>query len=587
MDPSYRVEYILCRNVHAMFGGYKMGDMPLISVIVIFYNAEQFIEEAIESVFAQTNVNWELLLVDDGTIDKSTAIAQRYAEKYPQKVRYLEHPDHHNRGMSASRNLGIANARGEFIAFLDADDVWLPHKLELQAAALNSQPKAAMVYGRTQWWYSWTGNPEDRRCDFIHELGVHPNSLLQPPRLLACFLRMEGISPCICSVLIRRAALEQIGGFEETFQGLYEDQVLIAKVCLLAPVFVMSECLARYRQHPESNTSITRESKGYAGARQMFLEWLAVYLSEKNIKGGEVWNALQIEMLPFRYPHLFRLLQCARRSFLDRLVRLVHRLKLRLWGLPLFRQLRCLQFRRLRPVGNGKQNGTPIVRYYWNKFLTQHQADIQGTVLEIGSTDTIWRYGGRAVIHADAIDLVPHSPEVTIVADLSRADHVPSDRYDCFVNQFTTHLIYDIEAALFHTIRILKPGGVLLINFPCVDYYFPRGLDMGTGASLFMYWWFTPIQVENLFRHLGLQGVDYALDVYGNLFARIAYQLNLPAEELSRRELEHSDLGHPLLVCARVIKPASWRGVKPPYRDPWRPEVIPAQWNPTTGHYAT
>ena len=149
------------------------------------------------------------------------------------------------------------------------------------------------------------------------------------------------------------------------------------------------------------------------------------------------------------------------------------------------------------------------------------------------------------------------------------------------------HLIYDIEAAIYHAIRILKPGGVLLVNFPCVDYYFPHGLDMGTGEPLFLYWWFTPIQVENLFRRAGLGGADYVLEVYGNLFARIAYQLNLPAEELTKHELEYSDPGHPLLICARVIKPESWQGIKPPYRDPWRPEVTPAQWNPVTGHYAT
>src|SRR3990172_11731590 len=126
-----------------------MSEKPLVSVIIIFYNEERFIEEALECVFAQTYTNWELLLVDDGTTDNSTAIAQRYAEKYPEKVYYLEHPGHQNRGMSATRNLVIANAKGEFIAFLDADDVWLPHKLERQLAIIESQPDAAMVYGPT------------------------------------------------------------------------------------------------------------------------------------------------------------------------------------------------------------------------------------------------------------------------------------------------------------------------------------------------------------------------------------------------------------------------------------------------------
>src|SRR6266705_5088814 len=161
-------------------------------------------------------------------------------------------------------------------------------------------------------------------------------------------------------------------------------------------------------------------------------------------------------------------------------------------------------------------------------YLEAHKADIRGTALEIGTTETIRQFGRIAVTRAEAIDLSLHSPEVTVVADLSRADNVPSDHYDCFVNQFTMHLIYDAEAALYHSIRILKPGGVLLVNFPCVDYYFPRGLDMHTGAPLFLFWWFTPIQVENLMRRLGLAQDQYELTIYGNLFARVAYQMNMP-----------------------------------------------------------
>jgi glycosyltransferase involved in cell wall biosynthesis len=72
-------------------------------------------------------------------------------------VRYLEHEGHQNLGMSASRNLGIRHAQGEYLAILDADDVWLLHILEEQVAVLESHPEAAIVYGSLYWWYSWTG----------------------------------------------------------------------------------------------------------------------------------------------------------------------------------------------------------------------------------------------------------------------------------------------------------------------------------------------------------------------------------------------------------------------------------------------
>ncbi|MEZ4714252.1 MAG: class I SAM-dependent methyltransferase [Caldilineaceae bacterium] len=253
---------------------------------------------------------------------------------------------------------------------------------------------------------------------------------------------------------------------------------------------------------------------------------------------------------------------------------------------PLIRHLRTLRFRRLRPVDAGKSSGLSVIRYYWADFLTQHRADIRGRCLEVGETSTIRDFGGSAITQADAIDLAAHGPDVRVVADLSRADHVAADQYDCFVNQFTTTVIFDIEAALYHAIRILKPGGVLLINFWCVDFYLHRGLNMGTGAPLYMHHWFTPIQIENMLRRLALTENDFAVKIYGNLLARQLFLLNIPAKELTPTERDHVDPGQPLLICVRIVKPAAWQPVKPPYREPlWTPNTPPASLHADTGHY--
>lgn len=253
---------------------------------------------------------------------------------------------------------------------------------------------------------------------------------------------------------------------------------------------------------------------------------------------------------------------------------------------PLFRQLRARQFRRLQPLRGGASDGLSVIRYYWADYLNEHRHDICGIGLEVGETTTLREYGGNALSRADAIDLTPHSPEVQVVADLSRADHVAADQYDCFVNQFTTAVIYDIRAAVYHAVRILKPGGVLLINFWCLDFYLHRGLDMGTGKPLYMYHWFTPIQVQNMLRLLGLGDCDFSLTIYGNLVTRLAFLLNVPAKELSAEELNHRDPGQPLLICARIEKPENWLVSRPQYVEPcWTPDVPPAQLNPHTGHY--
>jgi surface carbohydrate biosynthesis protein len=283
---------------------------PMVSVIIIFLNAQKFITEAIESVFAQTYRNWELLLVDDGSTDASTDMARRYAQQHSVKVRYLEHEGHQNQGMSASRNLAIRSAAGEYIAFLDSDDVWLPHKLEQQIAILESQPDAAMVYGPPLIWYSWSGNAQDRQDDFIQQdLGVPLNTLVKPPTLVAFFLEKakRGGTPLPSGMMLRRDAIKLAGGFEESFRGMFEDMVFNTKLCLAAPVFVANACWLKYRQHPEACCTVGTSTGRFHGARLNFLNWLEAYLLAHGMKGSEVWKILQRKFWPYRYPIRYRL----------------------------------------------------------------------------------------------------------------------------------------------------------------------------------------------------------------------------------------------------------------------------------------
>lgn len=253
---------------------------------------------------------------------------------------------------------------------------------------------------------------------------------------------------------------------------------------------------------------------------------------------------------------------------------------------PVVRHLRALQFRRLQPFHQGRSTGLSVIRYYWADFLEKYRADIRGHGLEVGETATLRSFGGEELEQADAIDVTAHSPEVRVVADLSRADAIPADRYDCFVNQFTTNVIYDIDAALYHAVRLLKPGGVLLINFWSVDFDFHSGLDMGTGEPLYMHHWFTPIQVQTILRRLALTDTDFTLELYGNLLTRMAFLMNLPAHNFTLQELNTVDPGQPLLICARIVKPSHWSVTCPTYQTPpWLPTDPPDHLHPQTGHY--
>lgn len=301
-----------------------MNNKPLVSCIVIFFNAgEKFFIEAIESIFAQTYGHWELLLADDGSTDKSTEIALQYAQQYPEKVRYVEHEGHQNRGMSATRNLGIRHAKGEYIAFLDADDIWLPQKLEKQVAILEAQPEAGMVCGPTQYWYSWTGNREDTLKDSMREIGsIEPNKLYQPPTLLPLLLRGQINAPSTCGVLLRRELIEDIGGFEESFRGMFEDRVFFAKVYLKAPVFVTNECCDRYRQHPNSTCSLKEKNGQYnphgkSVTHLAYLNWIKEYLWKQGVKDKHIWRSLQKSMQSYQPSYQLLILRLLRRTKQD------------------------------------------------------------------------------------------------------------------------------------------------------------------------------------------------------------------------------------------------------------------------------
>lgn len=308
------VTAMLLKRAYCQNSMHEMNKDPLVSVIMIFLDAEKFIREAIESVRSQKYPHWELILVDDGSTDSSTNIARSYARQHPDQIRYVEHDGHQNRGMSTSRNFGISKSRGDYIAFLDADDIYLPHKLETQVTLLAAQPKAAMIYGPTEYWHSWTGEFNDQPRDRMRTLGVRPGRLYSPPQLVTQFIENTARTPGTCSVLIRRDAIENVGGFEERFTGMFEDQAFFYKLCLHESVYVDGDCSARYRQHPDSHVHLSHQSGEWDPGRRLtstraaFLNWLENYLKAKEISDPLLWRPLRKEIWSYRHPKLYGLM---------------------------------------------------------------------------------------------------------------------------------------------------------------------------------------------------------------------------------------------------------------------------------------
>lgn len=255
------------------------GELPLVSVIIPFFNVGYWLAEAVESVISQTYTHWEAILIDDGSEAASGNIAREYSDRYPGKIIYTDHPGHVNKGVTISRNRGISVSKGSYIAFLDADDCWLPGKLAHQLALFSQHPKAAMIAEASIFWYSWN---DHGRQDVVKKIGVEPDCLYHAGELTRSLYPLgKGAPPCPTGIIISRAAFERSGGFEESFSGvyqLYEDQAFLCKVYLREEVYVSGMPNNRYRKRAGSLTGSADDEVHYKMVRLFFLDWFQQYI---------------------------------------------------------------------------------------------------------------------------------------------------------------------------------------------------------------------------------------------------------------------------------------------------------------------
>jgi glycosyltransferase involved in cell wall biosynthesis len=265
----------------------------LVSVVVPFFNTpEPFVREAVDSILAQEYRPIEVFLVDDGSSESSSSMARVIADNSGGRIRYVTHPDGGNRGVSASRNLGVSQSSGKYVAFLDSDDVWRSGKLAEQVDLLESMPDVAMVSGLSEYWYDWKDVSHDKPRGLVPARGVRKTRVLRTPEFVVQFLRGRIIVPGPSSFMVRREAYLACGGFEDEFTGMYEDQVFYAKLGLKFKVCMVPKCWDRYRQHAASLTATARASREEILGRRRFLQWLAEYCRANDIDLPEVWEAI-------------------------------------------------------------------------------------------------------------------------------------------------------------------------------------------------------------------------------------------------------------------------------------------------------
>jgi SAM-dependent methyltransferase len=205
--------------------------------------------------------------------------------------------------------------------------------------------------------------------------------------------------------------------------------------------------------------------------------------------------------------------------------------------------------RRTRPFSAhfGSERGQPVDRYYIESFLQLHAADIRGRVLEVGDAAYTRRFGADRVVHSDVLHVDADAPDATVVADLSDADHLSADAFDCIILTQTLHLIFDFRAAVATLRRILAPGGVVLVTVPGITQ-----IDTGEWAHTW-YWSFTIHSMRRLFgEEFGPENIS--VEQHGSVLSAVAFLEGMAAGELTEAELAVDDPAYPVLVGVRAVK---------------------------------
>lgn len=194
----------------------------------------------------------------------------------------------------------------------------------------------------------------------------------------------------------------------------------------------------------------------------------------------------------------------------------------------------------------GYTRGTPIDRYYIDRFLAEHAEDIRGRVLEIGDDTYSRRFGGSRIAKQDVLHVAAGHPQATITGDLADPGVLPRGTFDCIILTQTLHLIFDMPAAVEQIHDALRPGGVALITVPGIS-----PIHGGPWQDRW-YWSLTDLALARLLSGpFGASGVTTLSQ--GNLYAATAFLHGAAAEEIETARLDPADPAYPVTVAARAV----------------------------------
>ena len=265
-----------------------------VTVIMIVHNGSLLIEESIRSVLDQDFDDYELLVVDDGSTDDTADIVGSMTRENPNHIRCMSHPDGRNHGMSATRKLGVESCSSPLIIFLDHDDLMMPSALTQMVQRLDDHPEAMATFGPNQrFWTDDEGKKETQEAQ-VQFMGFDLDRIAAPPGITALFLSNSSSVPI--SPMMRRSAYLDVGGYEQEFKGMYEDQVFLTKLLLEKSVYIDARTWIRYRQHDGSCVAGSFKRSNNAYYRHRFLKWFRNHLSSHDIRNAQLSSILESQL---------------------------------------------------------------------------------------------------------------------------------------------------------------------------------------------------------------------------------------------------------------------------------------------------
>jgi hypothetical protein len=198
--------------------------------------------------------------------------------------------------------------------------------------------------------------------------------------------------------------------------------------------------------------------------------------------------------------------------------------------------------------------GLPIDRYYIEKFLSAHASDVKGHVLEMEDAYYTQKFGGQYVTKSDVMHSVHSNPEAAIVADLTNADEIPSNTFDCIILTQTLQMLCDFKSAMKTLYRILKPKGVLLMkSHGIIRTVSFEGKTQWGETPWGEYWHFTSRSLKHIFWETFGEG-STSIQTYGNILTAIGQLHCLAYTELRKSELDFLDPYYEVIIAVRAVK---------------------------------